>query len=165
MRHHRRRYHCKRSSLPGPRSRLPKTHLPHLHMSRRMMLYMPRHDRVSTRKFCPRVFILHGRKSLSPFATTRTPQPSHARRLWATAAHYHHRSQWMISGSSLPQLSSPTTNTRTPLQCASQDCSMDSSSTASSMPKHGAIKSESGAPAPVPQWGGYYVSQITIDGR
>ncbi|KAL1938535.1 hypothetical protein VTO73DRAFT_11558 [Trametes versicolor] len=40
---------------------------------------------------------------------------------------------------------------------------MDSSSTASFKPKHVAIMSEFGAPAPVPEWGGYYVSPIAVD--
>lgn len=34
----------------------------------------------------------YGRRCLSPFSATRTLQPSRARRLWATAAHYHLRS-------------------------------------------------------------------------
>lgn len=40
---------------------------------------------------------------------------------------------------------------------------MDSFSIALVKPKHVAIMHEFGAPAPVPEWGGYYVSQIAVD--
>lgn len=64
--------------------------------------------------------------------------------------------------SSLPRLLSDSHN-RKLLQCSHQNLAMNSSSAVSFKPKHIAIISEFGAPAPVPEWGGYYVSQTAVD--